>query len=157
MKTQTSISSLLGLNQQDMALLLGVSRGQISMYEIGKRSLPTAALQKLATILSYLKERETLASKHPEPVNQKLLEECRAAYEREKELKAYRQRKKIEQLEQKRATAQRLQWLAELFVQGKMEDAHGAHGLIAHKAKKGFSEDQERELVGLRLRGMLPA
>ena len=76
-----------------MALLLEVSRGQISMYEIGKRSLPTAALQKLATIPSYLRERETLASKHLEPVNQKLLEECRAVYEREKELEAYQQRK----------------------------------------------------------------
>ncbi|NHM06661.1 helix-turn-helix transcriptional regulator [Flavobacterium sp. CYK-4] len=152
MKKKESLSALLGLSQQDMALLLGVTRGQFSMFEIGKRSLPTAALGKLAAILSHLKEREAHAKKHPEPINEKLLNECLMAYEREKELERLRRQRRLEKLEQKRAAAQKLQWLADYLSQGKTADAHGAKQIIAYKAKKGFSEKEERELWGLRVR-----
>jgi transcriptional regulator with XRE-family HTH domain len=129
-----------------------VSRSQLSMYEIGKRTLPTAALEKLAAILSHLKEREAHTKKHPEPINEKLLNECRMAYEREKELERLRRERRLEKLEQKRAAAQRLLWVAELFSQAKMKDPHGVQRLVTSKAKKGFGEKEEREWMGLRVR-----
>lgn len=50
MKAQ-SISKSLGITQEELASLLGVSRGQLSMYELGKRNLPTQAKLKLSRLL----------------------------------------------------------------------------------------------------------
>lgn len=55
MKNTTTITSLLGLTQNQMALLLGVSRAQWSMYESGKRNLPLQAKQLLAEMMGFLK------------------------------------------------------------------------------------------------------
>jgi transcriptional regulator with XRE-family HTH domain len=41
----------LGLKQEELAQLLQVSRSQLSLYELGKRSLPLPALEKLAFML----------------------------------------------------------------------------------------------------------
>lgn len=46
----------LGLTQLEMAMLLGISRAQWSMYESGRRRLPPAALQVLAVITRQIKE-----------------------------------------------------------------------------------------------------
>ena len=55
MKNTTAISALLGLSQQDMANLLGVSRSLFSMFESGKRDLPPNATQLLAEILAQVR------------------------------------------------------------------------------------------------------
>ena len=60
MKNEQSIRSLLGLNQNDMALLLGVSRSHYAMFEIGKRSLPIKASDLLAEILAHMQKPATL-------------------------------------------------------------------------------------------------
>jgi transcriptional regulator with XRE-family HTH domain len=53
MKKQASIREQLGLKQEELAQLLQVTRSQLSLYEIGKRKLPTLATQKLAYLLSF--------------------------------------------------------------------------------------------------------
>lgn len=58
---KNNISSSLGLKQQELAQLLQVSRSQLSLYELGKRNLPLPAMEKLATMLTYLK-KEALKS-----------------------------------------------------------------------------------------------
>ena len=55
MKKTTTISSLLGLTQNQMAILLQVHTSQWSMYESGKRNIPLKAKQVLAAILGFLK------------------------------------------------------------------------------------------------------
>lgn len=60
MKKQNTIRTLLGVTQEDIAMLLGVSRGQWSMYEIGRRDLPLAAKQLLAELLTHLQSPETI-------------------------------------------------------------------------------------------------
>ncbi|MGH2667472.1 helix-turn-helix domain-containing protein [Flavobacterium sp.] len=54
MKLTTTIKNTIGLTQDEMAMLLGVTRSQWSMYEIGKRSLPLEATKQLAGILQHL-------------------------------------------------------------------------------------------------------
>ena len=56
MKKENAFRKLLGITQDDMALLLGVSRSQWSMYELGKRDLPVAASVLLAELLQHLNE-----------------------------------------------------------------------------------------------------
>jgi len=50
MKGSTAIRKKLGLTQHELAGLLQVSRSTINMYELGKRSLPVAALLKLGQL-----------------------------------------------------------------------------------------------------------
>ncbi len=58
MKKETTITKLLGITQQDAAMLLGVSTSQWSMYSSGKRDLPTPAMMLLAEMLAYVKSAE---------------------------------------------------------------------------------------------------
>ena len=51
MEKTDNIRSLLGLSQENLALLLKVSRSQIAMYELGKRNLPVHAMEMLAIML----------------------------------------------------------------------------------------------------------
>ena len=56
MEKDKKIRELLGLKQEDMAILLRVSRTQWSMYEIGKRDLPLVAKLKLSEMLAFIQE-----------------------------------------------------------------------------------------------------
>ena len=49
---KNNISTSLGLKQQELAQLLQVSRSQLSLYELGKRSLPVHAMEKLTIMLA---------------------------------------------------------------------------------------------------------
>lgn len=54
MKGSTAIRKQLGLTQHQLAGLLQVSRSAINLYELGKRSLPVAAMIRLAQMgISY--------------------------------------------------------------------------------------------------------
>jgi len=54
MKALTAIRKQLGLTQHQLADLLQVSRSAINLYELGKRSLPVAAMIRLAQLeISY--------------------------------------------------------------------------------------------------------
>jgi len=63
MDKEKKISALLGMRQEDMAMLLRVSKSQWGMYEIGKRDLPIEAQLKLAEMLAFVKQP------HEEAVN----------------------------------------------------------------------------------------
>ncbi|MDI1318402.1 helix-turn-helix domain-containing protein [Flavobacterium sp.] len=66
MKKTNPIRNLLGVSQEDMALILQVSRSQWAMYELGKRDLPTKAKLVLAEILHYVKTPEMFAKSLPQ-------------------------------------------------------------------------------------------
>lgn len=56
MEQDKKISALLGMKQEDMAMLLRVNKSQWAMYEIGKRELPLAAQLQLAAMLTFVKQ-----------------------------------------------------------------------------------------------------
>lgn len=53
------IRELLGIKQEEIALLLEITRSQWAMYETGKRDLPTAAKLKLADILAFVQKKDS--------------------------------------------------------------------------------------------------
>ena len=53
MDKDTNFRQLLGMKQEDMALLLQVSVSQWAMYTTGRRNLPVAAKLKLAEMLQF--------------------------------------------------------------------------------------------------------
>jgi len=54
MKKKETTRAMLGLTQQEMAMVLNVSRGQWAMYESGKRNLPAAAGLRLNEMMNYM-------------------------------------------------------------------------------------------------------
>jgi transcriptional regulator with XRE-family HTH domain len=63
MKQVNPIREQLGLTQQDIAMVLGITRSQWSLYELGKRDLPLEASKLLAEMLSHVKKAETSSKK----------------------------------------------------------------------------------------------
>lgn len=63
MKNTTPLKNLLGLSQEEMAIVLNITASQWSMYKSGKRDLPLAAKNQLASILLHLQNTETSKEK----------------------------------------------------------------------------------------------
>jgi transcriptional regulator with XRE-family HTH domain len=61
MKSTTTIKNLLGLTQEEIAMVLGITRGQWSMSEIGRRDIPLAAKQLLAALLSNTQKAKSVS------------------------------------------------------------------------------------------------
>lgn len=55
-KEGKALRDYFGVTQDDMAMLLQVTRSQYSLFELGKRSLPSKATIQLAEMLSYVQE-----------------------------------------------------------------------------------------------------
>lgn len=72
MKKEHTLRTLLGLTQEDCAMLLGVTRSQWSMFELGQRDLPLAAKQLLTELLTHLQSPETKANRHPAEAQQEV-------------------------------------------------------------------------------------
>ena len=62
MKKENTIRQMLGMTQEKIAMLLGISRSQWAMFELGKRNLPAAAQQLLAELLTHVQSPETAKS-----------------------------------------------------------------------------------------------
>ncbi|MEO7584690.1 MAG: helix-turn-helix domain-containing protein [Ferruginibacter sp.] len=56
MNASKEIRQKFGLSQEQMAQYLSVSRSLLSLHEIGKRDLPTAAMVKLSELLLFIKQ-----------------------------------------------------------------------------------------------------
>lgn len=63
MKDTTTLKSITGLTQEEMAILLGITVSQWSMYKSGKRDIPLAAKQQLAALVSNIKKTEFVSKK----------------------------------------------------------------------------------------------
>ncbi|MCO6162218.1 helix-turn-helix domain-containing protein [Flavobacterium sp. NRK F7] len=70
-KENLKITELLGMKQEEVALILEISRSHWSMYESGKRNLPTSAKLKLAEILTFVQQPETFWKKQFPFLNEK--------------------------------------------------------------------------------------
>lgn len=66
-KKMETFTSLLGIDQHSLAMLLRVNRSQWSMFESGKRNIPLEAKRLLAEMTGFLKFDEA-GAKLPEPL-----------------------------------------------------------------------------------------
>jgi transcriptional regulator with XRE-family HTH domain len=143
MKNKTTIRTLLGLSQQDMAVLLGVTRGHLSMYEIGKRDLPSHAMLLLAEMLAYVQapeaaERRTEAAKQYSKPHQQFIERMI----RENEFQQLRIARKIAAEQKKQESQLRMVHLSDFLNnrQAKEKTANVFHDRIIHKAQVAARE-----------------
>ena len=61
MKHDKAIKNLLGLSQEEISMILGISRIQWAMYETGRRDIPLAAKQQLAALLSNTQQAKSVS------------------------------------------------------------------------------------------------
>lgn len=73
-----NFKNILGLNQNEMAMLLKITRSQWAMYQTGKRPLPREAKLQLAELLNFMLSQENLKQnidlKEKEHLKLKILE-----------------------------------------------------------------------------------
>lgn len=101
LKKDTALKNILGLSQEDAAYMLGITRGQWSMFVSGKRGLPLAATQQLAVVLKALqekngvsKESEAITKTEQQQVHEKLQQDYRKL-----QIKQYKVAKQINTIE----------------------------------------------------------
>ncbi|WP_300568508.1 hypothetical protein [Flavobacterium sp.] len=61
MNNTATIKDLLGLNQEEMAMTLGITTSQWSMFKSGKRDLPLQAKLQFATLLENIQKKKQLS------------------------------------------------------------------------------------------------
>lgn len=61
MKKVGEIKKMLGLNQEEMGMLLNIPRSQWTMFKSGKRKLPLRAMQQLADLLQSVQNEKGYA------------------------------------------------------------------------------------------------
>jgi transcriptional regulator with XRE-family HTH domain len=138
MKNQHAIRTLLGITQQDAAMLLGVHRSQWSMFESGKRSLPVPAMQLLAEMLTHVQAPEA-ASRRTQGILQYSKHQHRQleSLHRENEYQQAVLAKKMAALEKKQAAQLRLSQLADFLNSRKSlgKNANPFYDQIINKAQ----------------------
>lgn len=70
-KTQT-LRGLLGVSQEDLALILKVGRAHFALYEAGSRNIPQSAMNLLAEMVQYMCDASSKAACVAEQYVQKL-------------------------------------------------------------------------------------
>lgn len=134
MQKGKTVSKLLGLKQEELAMLLKVSKGQLAMYETGKRELPVSALLSLVPMFQFLKEER--------------LKSCSAEILK---LQAEQQKKVLEHLLRENKyfqteVSKKLK-MAERKYQANMSAIHLMQYLENEATKKGVTPDALLELI----------
>lgn len=148
MKNNTSIKTLLGFTQKEMAILLGVGYSHYTMFESGKRSLPLHATQKLAELLLHVKTQE---AKKQSPTDEKYEEQWKNLIEsslRENQYQILLTEKKIAALEKKQHAANQRTLLNASLSKNKKTN----HPLLAAKIAKQSRQDHATDLMKLLLK-----
>jgi len=137
MKKDVTVTALLGISQQDVAVVLGVSPGQWSMYSSGKRDLPAPAMQMLGEILTYINAAEA-ASKDQEETQKKELIKHLEHLLRENKYRQVRLERKIAAMARKQFAQSRMLLLSEFLAQHEAvkKNAAGLSEVFKMKATK---------------------
>jgi transcriptional regulator with XRE-family HTH domain len=144
MKKNSSLRSLLGITQEEAAQLLQITRSQLSLYELGKREIPTKAMVKLAELWLYVEEanktpKETLPyfkeqeAKWQEQLKKKI---------RNNKFEQWKLERKIEKIEKKfKKCCAALEVAAYLETENQTEAEKDLLKLIAKNAQKGIDRN----------------
>lgn len=145
-----TIREQLGITQEEASEILGVTRGQLSMYELGKRDLPTHALVKMATLSNHVSDAMKLQKGadvdkkdlHKESVT--IIDELLAKHQLKK-MQLERKLKKIKNNEQKAFAA--LQVALYEQANNKNADKNTVQLMISQAEKKLANNNWQKQLA----------
>jgi transcriptional regulator with XRE-family HTH domain len=155
MNSQETISTLLGLKQEEIAALLQVSRGQWSMYECGKRELPAAASIQLAEMLNHVKSAKAEASKHKAQQEKQETKQKLQALLNENQYQQLFVEKKVAALEKKQAASAALVHLVDYLENHTDKKRTHIKNLlpdIQTRTKKDIKSDNLTNLIALQIK-----
>lgn len=151
MEKDNNIKSLLGLSQEEAAMLLGITRMQWAQFITGRRDIPVAAKLKLAEVLSTIQKNKT----NPQEVNKLIETEKKIAQEglhqelkaiKLKELQLERKIKKTDEVRKEAFSA--LQVVA--YLESKKENSLAK--FIKTRAKNTLNKHSLQHLQELQLK-----
>mgnify|MGYP003478183021 FL=1 len=61
MRKKENLRDVLGITQEELAMLLSITRTQLAMYETNKRDIPLTSKEKLADILTTLHKNKSIS------------------------------------------------------------------------------------------------
>lgn len=145
----------LGLKQEELAVLLNISKGQLAMFETGKRDLPIAAMQQIAPMLQFVQE-ESLKSGSAEVMKFQAADKKKVLAHLLKE-NQYKQKlleRKLEIAEKKfqsNCTAMQLMRFLEIDASKKGNSPNGLVKLIEARAVKELEQNSWEVVVKLQI------
>lgn len=127
MKKRPEIKNMLGLTQDEMAMVLGITKGQWSMYKSGQRDLPIEALERFSMLLQGVqKEKISKIAQHFIKEEQRnTTTKIKEEYENT-QIKLSRVQKEINTIEK-----QRTECFAALQTAAFLENHHDTFGLAS--------------------------
>ncbi|WP_298221293.1 helix-turn-helix transcriptional regulator [Flavobacterium sp.] len=155
MKKEASIRTLLSLTQENAAMLLGVSRSQWSMYEIGQRDLPLAAKQLLAEMLTHIQKPSATAKPATDKQQRAKQHQQLERLLRENEYQQLVLARKTATIQKKQDAQARLSILADFLNKREAKgEATGAmhHQSILRKAQQTLADDHANILMQYELK-----
>ena len=155
MRKGKSICKELGIKQEELAMLLNISKGQLAMFETGKRDLPIAAMQQLAPMLQFVQE-ESLKSGSAEVMKFQTAQKQKVLAQLLKE-NQYKQKlleRKLEIAEHKyqtNKTAMQLMRFLEKEATKKGDSPNGLVKVIERRAAKELEQNSWEVVVKLQI------
>ena len=153
MKKETTPSKLFGLKQREMAMLLGVSLGQYSMFESGRRNLPQHASALLNEML--LHHHESANAKTSIKTNDQAIENELQKMLRENQYQQLALKKKLASAVKKRDAQKRQLGISNFFdSQSKRQAAKisAAPEFLAMRGEQALRGSQEIAVMKLELK-----
>lgn len=152
MKKQNAIRESYGLTQVEMAILLGITRGQWSMYECGKRELPTSAMLILSEMVVHLEAGKTKKATPKLAVKNETKAFVNALLKENKYQLAVASRE-LDAMERKHKIIKNANHLIELLnSKSKSKKTPDIHQLIASRITKNQAQNKATELTALQIR-----
>jgi transcriptional regulator with XRE-family HTH domain len=145
---------LLGINQHEFAMLLGINRVQVALYETGKRQLPSSAYGKFADIMVQVTAQQALSKpEDPLPKNEKQKLQLEGLL-RENQYQFMTCERRITTVQKKQdATVKMQQLMVSLNTQSSKGPSEKAAGvLISSKASEYKSDLLSADLLKLEIR-----
>lgn len=156
MKKQNSIREILGFTQEELAMLLGVTRSMLAKYELGLGDLPDTAKLHLAELLNHMKDLEVQDKPEPNEIEQpKVTEEQLDRLLLENSYQLNLVTKKIKTIQKKqlnRFKARKLLVYLQNRPQEKSEEHQNVLNLINNKNNKTLNSTSFSVLFTLQLK-----
>jgi transcriptional regulator with XRE-family HTH domain len=155
MKTRTAISSIVGLTQKEIAVLLRITRSQWSLFELGLGNLPLHANTLLAEMITYAGRAEKAAKKQSIKERQKHTDQKLTQMQQENAFQLLRNNRRLAIAEKKHAAQSRMLLLANFFendTDKKSAVAKQHSNLLADKTSKEKETAALETLIELRIK-----
>ncbi|HEY0046463.1 MAG TPA: helix-turn-helix transcriptional regulator [Flavobacterium sp.] len=154
MKKQSELRMMLGISQQEMATLLGVSRSQVALYETGRRQMPIGTTTKLAALFVQIQAQQKQAKSSQLPQDKEMRKHQLEKLLHENQYQQLHCERQMAAALKKHDATAKVQQLSNILTAQIAKDSSekAVVNLILAKASRGSIDDQSAYLLQLDIR-----